>query len=692
MPGQLSLQRTFESAVAEHRAGRTSEATRLYGEVLRGDPQHEQALFLVAAIALDSGRREEAHAILERLVERFPQNPVYWSNFGEVLRRQQRLEPAAAAFARAVTLKPDLAHAHFNLGLVTQQLGEFTLALAAFERATDLKPDDAQLQRGLANALVAGKAFVRAIGHFQCALALAPKVAPLWVDYAVCLRNAGRCEAALTAASRGVELDAKNALAHHERSAALTELGRFDEAIVSSRHALALQPASAAAHTGLAAALVDSGQLEAGLAGYRAALELDPGNHLAHGNLVFLLAFAAGQSAEAILAEARRWQERHAPTPPKRLTPHANQRNPARRLRVGYVSSNFNDHCQSLFTLPVLEHHDRGAFELFAYANLTKQDAVTSELREMFDQWRDISQLSPLAAAEQIRRDGIDILVDLTMHMSVSQLHTFACKPAPVQIAWLAYPGTTGLSAMDYRITDAYLDPPELPQQPYAEQSLVLPETFWCYRAGKSAPKVAPLPARERGHITFGCLNSFWKLNDATLELWARVLSAVPESRLLLLAPEGDARARVRAVLKRAGVDERRLQFASRRPRADYLRLYAQLDICLDTLPYNGHTTSLDAFYMGVPVVTLVGDTVVGRAGACQAQNLRLPELVAQTPDEFVAAAAALARDLEALTKLRMTLRQRMTASPLMDAPRFARNLELQYQHAFRRWCEQARD
>jgi protein O-GlcNAc transferase len=686
-PGQANLQRVFESAIAEHRAGRVREASRQYAEVLRVDPEHEQALFLVAALALESGRPEEAQGILQRLITRYPQNPVYWVNFGEALRRQGRLEPAAEAFARAVTLKPDLSHAHFNLGIVTQQLGELALALPAFERAADLKPDDAQVQRGLANALVASRSFLRALGHFQCALALAPKAAPLWVDYAVCLRNAGRCSTALAAASRAVELDAQNALAHHERSAALTELGRFDEAIASSRNALGLQPRSAAAHTGLAAALVDSGQLEAGIAAYRAAVELDAQNHLAHSNLLFLLAFAPGNSAQVLLEEARRWQRLHAPAPAEPINAHANERDPERRLRLGYVSSNFNDHCQSLFTLPVLEQHDHARFELFAYASLTKEDSVTAELRERFDVWRDISTLSPLAAAELIRRDEVDVLVDLTMHMSVSQLRTFAHKPAPVQIAWLAYPGTTGLEAIDYRITDIHLDPPELPPQPYAERSLIMPETFWCYRPGRNTPEVAPLPASARGYVTFGCLNSFWKLNDATLELWARVLGAVAESRLLLLAPEGEARARVRAVLKRCGVDERRLEFASRRPRADYLRLYDGIDICLDTLPYNGHTTSLDAFYMGAPVVTLVGDTVVGRAGLCQAQNLGLPELIADAPDSFVAVAAALARDVPGLAQLRATLRDRMSTSPLMDARRFTRDLEQQYREAFRRWC-----
>ncbi|HEX2876621.1 MAG TPA: hypothetical protein VHP33_35465, partial [Polyangiaceae bacterium] len=250
------------------------------------------------------------------------------------------------------------------------------------------------------------------------------------------------------------------------------------------------------------------------------------------------------------------------------------------------------------------------------------------------------------------------------------------------------YPGTTGLGTMDYRVTDRHLDPPELPSAPYAEESLVLPDTFWCYRAGQGVPEVSPLPALSRGYVTFGSLNAFWKLNLPTLQLWARVLTAVPSSKLLLLAPEGAARARVLEVLRGEAVDEARVEFASRRPRLDYLKLYQRIDVGLDSLPYNGHTTSLDAFFMGVPVVTLVGETVVGRAGLCQARNLGLPELVAETPAAFVAAAVHLATDRDGLARLRAGLRERLQGSPLMDAPRFTANLEAAYRKAWRRWCE----
>jgi len=690
MTASVGVQRIFEQAVAQHRAGRLPDAERLYADVLRREPAHEQALFLTAAIALETGRASAARKVLEELVQQRPGNPAYWTNLGEAHRRLSDYERAAQALTRAITLKPNLAQAHFNLGLVARKLGELETAFLAFERAADLKPNDVQIQHGLASALAERGAYARAVGHFQCALVLNPGSATLLADYASCLRNLGRLDAALVAASRAVELAPDSAPAHHERSAILVEQGRFDEAIHSSETARALKPEWAAGHTGLAAALAESGRLAEALAEYRKAIELDPGDHLAHGNLVFLEAFRPGSTAESILIEARNWAERHAAPLATEHRPHANEPTPERRLRIGYVSSNFNQHCQALFTLPLLAKHDRKAFELIAYSSGNKQDAVTRELRAHFDQWHDITGLSPAAAADQIRAHGVDILVDLTMHMAISQLRIFACKPAPVQIAWLAYPGTTGLSTMDYRVSDRHLDPPGGPAQPYAETSLLMPDSFWCYAPGSDTPNVSALPAATKGYVTFGCLNSFWKLNEPTLELWARVLKSVERSRLLLLAPEGSARTRLLAALRGFGIDDGRVELAARRPRVEYLKLYGAIDIGLDALPYNGHTTSLDAFWMGVPVVSLVGQTVVGRGGLCQALNLGLPELVARTPEEFVGAARALAVDLEALATLRAGLRERLARSPLMDSERFARNLEALYREAWSRWCRAA--
>jgi predicted O-linked N-acetylglucosamine transferase (SPINDLY family) len=290
-----------------------------------------------------------------------------------------------------------------------------------------------------------------------------------------------------------------------------------------------------------------------------------------------------------------------------------------------------------------------------------------------------------------IRGDRIDVLVDLNLHMAGSRLLTFARRPAPIQVTWLGNPGTTGLSAIDYRLTDPHIDPPGETDAHYAERSVRLPDSFWCYDPLTDAgPEINELPALSGEPFTFGCLNNFTKVNAGSLTLWSVLLRATPGSRLLLLAPSGQPRDRVLVHLEREGVGKERVAFVDRQPRAEYLRTYHRIDLSLDPLPYNGHNTSLDAAWMGVPTVTLVGPTAVGRAGLSLLRNLGLPNLAAQSPEEYVAIAAGLAGDLSRLAGLRESLRGRMATSPLMDGPRIARGVEAAYRQMWHDWCRGA--
>ena len=363
------------------------------------------------------------------------------------------------------------------------------------------------------------------------------------------------------------------------------------------------------------------------------------------------------------------------------------------------MSQTFWRHVLSHFTAPLFAHHDPENVEIYCYAGDVRPDVDEAyRFREPRIVWRDGVPRDDVALAERIRSDGVDILVDLNLHMAEGRVRAFACRPAPVQITWLGYPGTTGLSAMDYRITDPHIDPPEvLASEPYAERSLALPDAFWCYDPRASELSVSTLPALENGSVTFGCLNGLWKINPGVVGLWAKVLSAIPGSRLVLVGPgaraapdasgTNSAERRVLELFREQGVSEGRIEFVPRASRREYLSYYQGIDIGLDTLPYNGHTTSLDAFFMGVPVVTLIGDRVVGRAGLCFAENLELPGLVARSPGEFVEIAQKLCANLDALAELRAGLRRRLHDSPLMDAARFARNLEAIYRRVWREWC-----
>jgi predicted O-linked N-acetylglucosamine transferase (SPINDLY family) len=452
--------------------------------------------------------------------------------------------------------------------------------------------------------------------------------------------------------------------------------------------------------------------------------------------LLYTLYFHPDFDARAIYEEHRRWDREYAQPLASAIQPHLNERSCDRPLRIGYVSSHFRNHCQSFFTVPLLRAHDQTRFQVYCYANVPQPDTITERLQSYAHAWRSTLEMSDEELARMIRADQIDILVDLTMHMGGCRPLLFARKPAPLQVAWLAYPGTTGLSTMDYRITDRYLDPldsekGDCPLEDrgtvpffgvangagegrvrgqddafYSEESIRLADSFWCYdpltacekgdcpleEGGLSPfshgePEVNTLPACARGHVTFCCLNSFCKINRQVLALWARVLQDVEGSRLAILAAPGQHREQTRQFFREKGIAGERLAFVVRRPRLDYLKLHHRLDIALDPFPANGHTTTLDALWMGVPVVTLAGRTAISRGAKSILYNLGLTELVAHTPEEYVGIATDLAKDLPRLQFLRHQSRERMQQSALMDAPRFARNMESAYRTMWRRWC-----
>jgi predicted O-linked N-acetylglucosamine transferase (SPINDLY family) len=463
---------------------------------------------------------------------------------------------------------------------------------------------------------------------------------------------------------------------------------RPDEAADIFRDEMARRGENPSLRASLGNALFDAGLSEQALGELARAMQLAPHDEKIHSAYLLMLQYQPNLDAASILRENLKWDERHARPLRAQRRPHSIDRDPDRRLRIGYTSADFREHSASRFFLPLIDHHDRGerGFHISCYSDVPHADHITQHIRERVDHWRDTISVSDEQLAQIVREDRIDILVDLTMHMARSRLLVYAREPAPVQMCWLAYPGTTGLSTMHYRLTDPYLDPPGFDDR-YSEESIRLPHTFWCYDAMSEEP-VSELPAATQGCITFGCLNNFCKVNEPTVSLWGKVLREVSGSRMILLAPPGAPRERVLEQLSRHEVQAQRVEFVAFQPRDQYLKTYHRIDICLDTLPANGHTTSLDAFWMGVPVVTRVGHTLVGRAGLCQLSNLNLAELAASTDDEFVRIAKELAENRSRLSELRRALRDRMRASPLADGAdgaRFARDMESVYRQLWQR-------
>jgi predicted O-linked N-acetylglucosamine transferase (SPINDLY family) len=650
------------------------DALEQYRSALRVDPARADVQNDLATALAMQGRLDEAISAFQQVLQLDPNNAGAHNNLGNALRIQGRLEEALPHFREALRLNPNFAEAHHNLGIALLHLRRPDDAVASFQQALRLKPT-----------------YMAALDSLQQALKQCPNHAEGHNNLGNILFKLGRLDEARACYEQAVCARPTLAEAHGNLANVLCMQGFVDQAVAAYQQALLLKPDYADAHSNLGNARRDQGRLDDAIAGYQQARRLKPDEQVYHANLLGTLIYHPHYDSRAIYEEHCRWQRDHALALAPAQPSFANDPSPDRRLRIGYVSPDFSGHVVGRNIWPLLRNHDHGQFDITLYANLARGDPMTEQFQKCADHWSPIAGLPDQRVADRIRQDGIDILVDLAVHTLGNRLLVFARKPAPVQVTFAGYPGTTGLSTIDYRLTDPYLDPPGLSDAWYAELSYRLPHSFWCYDPQSEEPEVAPLPALSKGFITFGCLNNFCKVNDEVLQLWARVLGAVPTSRLLLLSKEGSHRQRTLDFLARQGVPAERVEFQSGKPRREYLALYHNVDIGLDTFPYNGHTTSLDSFWMGVPVITLVGITVVGRAGLSQLTNLGLEELAARAPEDFVRIAVDLAGDRAKLQTLHSGLRERMRRSPLMDALGFARGIEQAYRTMWRQWCDRGR-
>jgi predicted O-linked N-acetylglucosamine transferase (SPINDLY family) len=682
-----TIAQALSIALAHHQAGRLEVAEGIYRQILAAAPNHAEAWHLLGVAAHQRGQHQAAIEFLGQAIARQPADARYHNNLGQAQHALHRDAEAIACYRRAVELAPDFAVAHNNLGGLLRAAGKLEEAVACYGRALDANPRYAEAWNNLANARHEQQQLPAAVDAYRRALELNPRLAQTYCNLGLVLLQLGHPDEAATCCGQAIGLRPDLAEAHFGLANAHRALDRTDEAVSGYRRALELRPDDAETLGNLAGTLKDQGRLAEALDAYRRGVQWHPDDAAAHSNLVYMLHFVPGEDAASLGAAQRGWDACHGVPRQRFIVPHANDRTPDRRLRVGYVSPDFRHHAQSLFTTPLFSAHDHGQFEIFAYAAVPRPDAVTERLRGLCDVWRDIAALDEPQVTAQIRHDQVDILVDLTMHMAGNRLPVFARKPAPVQVSWLAYPGTTGLSAIDYRLTDRFLDPPGLGDEHYTETSLRLPDSFWCYAPLETELAVGRPPAADRGYVTFGSLNTFCKVHAELLRRWAAVLRHVERSRLLLMAPAGSPRQRVLQLLAQEGVASDRITFVGERPRAEYLALYHEIDLALDTFPYNGHTTSLDSLWMGVPVVSLAGRTAVGRGGLSILSHVGLPELVAHDAEQYVQLAIELANDPLRLAALRATLRDRLRSSPLMDAPRFARSVETAYRQMWHHWC-----
>jgi predicted O-linked N-acetylglucosamine transferase (SPINDLY family) len=638
-----------------------------------------------------------------------------------MLKSRGQFEAAAAEYRETVRLRPDFSITHYNLGVVLTALGEIDEAVDCYRRACACQPQLAEAHLNLASLLHNRREINLAASEYQCALAIRPDYFEALENYGIMLQTVGRSDEALLCFEHALRVRPGSASAHFNRGNILKTVQRSTEAIAEYREAVRLEPSFGAAYHNLAViynefqqadpaleycekglaldpgsaslceckafALHLQGRGDQALVWYRKAMELDTARADLHSNFLYTLNYLPGFSQLAVFTEHRAWAERFAEPLTHLAAPHEHNRGATRKLRLGYVSAHFRRHAVNNFSEPILVAHDHDKFEIYCYSDVASPDAVTAKLEAAADVWRPVVGLSDEQLAEQIRNDRIDILVDLAGHIGGNRLLTFARKPAPIQVTYLGYQNTTGMTAMDYRVTDEQADPPDLTERYYTEKLVRLPRAFFCYRPPDEAPPVSPLPAASSGHVTFGSFNSFRKVTPPVIDAWLRILGAVERSRLLVLAGRGGyVEQHLRELARAYALDPARIVLHDRKATAEYLDLIAQADIALDPFPFTGHTTTCDSIWMGVPVVMLQGESYASRFGGSVLRNVGLTELITKSVEQYVGCAVALANDRTRLTRLRATLRGTMSASPLLDFPGFTRNLEAAYRQMWNDW------
>lgn len=673
-----SILPNLHDALQLHRQGRLAEAAQGYQNVLRADPANVDALNLLGLVQRQAGEYPEAIRLFKKCLKIKPDFAQAHGHLGDALIETRSFAEAIPALRRAIALAPQWPEAHSNLGFALHESGQFEAALNCYQQALSLQPESAPVHNHLGNTFLELGRFADAEQNFRRALELAPNFVAAHNNLGLLLAGNGQSDEAEACFRRAIELDANYPPAYGGLATTLLHQGRIPEAEAYSRKALAFVPYYVEAHKTLAEALCAQGRYSEAETHYAEALRINPNNFEAHSSLLFFYCYRGQGSSPRALAVAQQCS--------RLVTKHASRRmfkhwpvNPApERLRIGLVSGDLKNHPVGHFLEGVLSRTDRERIELFAYTTIRHEDELTRRIRPIFSRWTSIRELSYFDAAQTIHRDGVHVLLDLSGHTAFNRLPLFGWQPAPVQASWLGYFATTGIAQMDYLLADPVSVPPELRGQ-FTETIWNLPDTRLCFTAPQSDLAVSPPPSLSHAHVTFGCFQNTAKINDAVLKCWSQILARVPESRLRLQAKQfGDPRfvEHFESRCGAQGIDVQRLQICAESPRERYLAAHGEVDIILDSFPYPGGTTTCEALWMGVPTVTLAGDTMIARQGASLLTAAGLPEWVAGNETEYVDKAVAFAGDPAHLAQLRSELRQKVLASALFDATRFARYLE----------------
>jgi len=678
----------FNLGNAHRQAGRSASALAAYRNAIAAQADFADAELALGGVLEELQQHDQALASYRRALAIAPDHFGAHCNLGNLLRKQGELHEAAASYRLAIELAPEFADAYYNLASIQVELGQPETALTTYARALQVKPGFAEAHLAAGNVQKSMGRLEDAASSFERAGAINRNYVEAFINLGNVLQELSRPVEALANYRRAIEINPGFAEAHNNLGNVYKIMGRLAEAESSYRQALRLKPEFSLAHSNLGNALQDQGRLDEAVASYRVALELDPDFAQAYNSLLFCLSHDATISPQKLYDEhcgfGAQFEVPLQPTWPV----HRNSREPERKLILGFVSGDLREHPVAYFIEPLLAELARSkALSMHAFYNHAADDSVSQRLRGHFERWYPVAHLSDAALADKITASGIDILVDLSGHTGANRLLCFARKPAPVQVSWIGYPCTTGLRSVDYYLADPHFLPPGEFDAQFTEKIVQLPAVA-AFVHDKTAPPVNALPALRNGYVTFGSFNRLSKVNASTIATWSRLLRALPRARLLLGGMPDEAKiGALRAAFVQQGIETRRLSFHQRCGMAEYLALHHEVDMCLDTFPYAGATTTNHALWMGVPTLTIGGATAAGRDGAACMGRLGLFDFVARDSNNFVEMGEHWGKDLAALSDLRAGLRSRLAASPALQTANISAGFEQALRTMWRRWC-----
>jgi predicted O-linked N-acetylglucosamine transferase (SPINDLY family) len=660
-----NIQQEIQKALECYQSGDMQQAKEICKRILKKHPNNAEVLYFLGVVYSQLENHDLAIQFIQKSLQSHPNNPDGYHLMGLSFQAKGQLDDAMAYYRKTIEHNPYYAEAYNNLGNILKERRQVEEAIRNYQKAIEIKPD---------------------LGTAYYNLGVISQERNLPEEAADYYRKALQ--------KKGIASDPTDEHIYHMSGFIFQTQGKYQEAVECFRKALQLNPDLVETCNNLGNVLQETGSPDEAEECYRQALRIKPDFSSCYSNLLLTMNYNARYDNYMIFSEHLLFAKRYEGVLSAAVIPHRNDRSSGRRLRIGYVSPDFRHHSVSYFIEPALRMHDRQGFEIFCYADVARPDDVTLRIQGITDHWLSIHGKSDDEVASMIRTDMIDILVDITGHTANNRILLFARKPAPVQVSWIGYPATTGLSSMDYKLVDSYIDPSGMTEQYYAETLVRIPESSLCYLPEERSPAVGELPCLSSGIVTFGSFNNYAKVSPEVIKIWIRILSSVSNARLIMKSrcfADSAFCQYVLDIFEKAGIASVRIILLPfQKPLEEHLDLYNRIDVGLDTFPYHGTTTTCEALWMGVPVVTLSGKSYAARAGVSLLSNVGLPELIAKTEEEYVDIAVGLANDPDRLRQLRMTLRDMMKCSPLTDAQRCTERIEQAFRQMWKQWCEKA--